>query len=86
MFTKLTLRLEKNVIEDAKSWADENHVSLSQLVSMLFKSLGRQSKPVSDLTPWTRKLMGIAKQKGKKPPTDEKLKESYVDYLEEKYK
>lgn len=86
MFTKLTLRLEKNVIEDAKSWADENQVSLSQLVSMLFKSLGRQSKPAADLTPWTRKLMGIAKQKGKKPPTDEKLKESYVDYLEEKYK
>lgn len=86
MFTKLTLRLEKNVIEDAKSWADENRVSLSQLVSMLFKSLGQKRKPVSDLTPWTKKLMGIAREKGKKPPTDEELKESYVDYLEEKYK
>lgn len=86
MFTKLTLRLEKNVIEDAKSWADENRVSLSQLVSMLFKSLGGKRKHASELTPWTKKLMGIASEKGKKQPTDEELKESYIDYLEEKYK
>lgn len=86
MFTKLTLRLEKDVIEEAKSWADENRVSLSQLVSMLFKSLGQKRKPVSGLTPWTKKLMGIARGKGKKTPTDKELKESYIDYLEEKYK
>lgn len=86
MFTKLTLRLEKNVIADAKSWADENQVSLSQLVSMLFKSLGVKRKHASDLTPWTKKLMGIAREKGKKQSTDEELKESYIDYLEEKYK
>ncbi len=86
MFTKLTLRLEKNVIDEAKSWAEENRVSLSQLVSMLFKSLGGKRKPVSDLTPWTKKLMGIAKEKSKRPSTDKELKESYVDYLEEKYK
>ena len=86
MFTKLTLRLKKNIIEDAKFWADENQVSLSQLVSMLFESLGRKRKPVADLTPWTKKLMGIAKGKGRKSPSDEDMKESYIDYLEEKYK
>lgn len=85
MFTKLTLRLEKDVIEDAKSWADENHVSLSQLVSMLFKSLGHKRKLASELTPWTKGLMGIAKEKGKRPPTDEEVKESYLDYLEAKH-
>lgn len=86
MFTKLTLRLEKNVIEHAKTWANENQVSLSQLVSMLFKNLGSKRKLSSELTPWTKKLMGIAKEKGKRPTTDEEVKESYIDYLEEKYK
>lgn len=86
MFTKLTLRLEKNVIEDAKAWADENNVSLSHLVSMLFKSLGEKKNPDSDLTPWTKNLMGIAGDKTKNPPTDEELRESYIDYLVEKHK
>lgn len=86
MFAKLTLRLEKNVIEDAKDWADENQISLSKVVSMLFKSLGRKRTQVSELTPWTRKLMGIAKEKGRNPPTDKETKEAYIDYLEEKYK
>lgn len=86
MFAKLTLRLEKNVIEDAKDWADENQISLSKVVSMVFKSLGRKRTQVSELTPWTRKLMGIAKEKGRNLPTDKEMKEAYVDYLEEKHK
>ncbi len=86
MFAKLTLRLEKNVIEDAKDWADENQISLSKVVSMVFKSLGRKRAQVADLTPWTRKLLGVAKEKGRKPPTDREMKEAYIDYLEEKYK
>lgn len=86
MFAKLTLRLEKNVIEEAKTWADDNQISLSKVVSMVFKSLGKKRAQVSDLTPWTRKLMGIAKEKSRNPQTDKEMKESYIDYLEEKYK
>jgi ATP-dependent Lon protease len=32
------------------------------------------------------RLRGIAAVKGKTPPTDEEIKEDYLDYLSEKYK
>ena len=60
MFTKLTLRLEKDVIEDAKSWADENQVSLSQLVSMLFKSLRVKRKHASAFWSRAKELKHVA--------------------------
>ncbi|MBF0409158.1 MAG: hypothetical protein HQM10_17550 [Candidatus Riflebacteria bacterium] len=85
MFTKLTLRLEKSLIENAKSWAEENQISLSQLVSMLFKGLERK-RDLSDLTLWTKKLMGIAADKNQKSLTDSEIREDYADYLEKKYK
>lgn len=86
MFSKLTLRLKIDDIENAKRWAERNNTSLSQLVSMLFRFLGNKEKTGMELTPWTKKLMGAAKAKGKKAPTDKIVKNAYVDYLEEKYK
>lgn len=86
MFSKLTLRVKTDYIETAKTWAERNNTSLSQLVSMLFQSLGSKEKMGTELTPWTKKLMGVAKVKGKKAPSDESVKDAYVDYLEEKYK
>ncbi|MCD9188889.1 MAG: hypothetical protein LUM44_20895 [Pyrinomonadaceae bacterium] len=32
------------------------------------------------------RLRGIASVKGKTPPTDEEVKEDYIDYISEKYK
>lgn len=34
----------------------------------------------------TERLQGIASVPGKRPPNDEEVKESYVDYITEKYK
>jgi hypothetical protein len=42
-------------------------------------SLGERKKAVD-------KLRGIAAVEGKKPPTDEEIKEDYTNYLSEKYK
>ncbi len=86
MQTKLTLRLEKNIIEGAKKWAAKNEISLSQIVSMVFKRLLPHEPEVGDLQPFTRKMLGIARRKNQKPPSDSEVKESYRSYLEKKYK
>lgn len=86
MQTKLTLRLEKSLIDGAKEWAEKHEVSLSQLVAGLFQRLSPHKSVGIDLHPFTRKILGIARKKGKKPPTDSEVKESYISYLEEKYK
>ncbi len=86
MFSKLTLRVKTDYIETAKTYAERNNTSLSQIVSMLFQSLGSKEEIGTELTPWTKKLMGVAKIKGKKAPSDESVKDAYIDYLEEKYK
>ena len=55
MQTKLTLRLEKNLIEVAKEWAEKNDVSLSQIASMVFKRLLPHKQEAAELHPFTRK-------------------------------
>ena len=44
MNTKLTLNLDKGVIEEAKSYAKENNVSLSKLIENYLNSLTKTSK------------------------------------------
>lgn len=86
MQTKLTLRLEKTLIEGAKEWAEKNDISLSQIVAMFFKRLLPHKEEMGNFHPFTRKMLGIAKKKNKKSPTDSEIRESYISYLEEKYK
>jgi Family of unknown function (DUF6364) len=80
MNTKLTLSLEKTVIEDAKSYAKKTGRSLSELVETYFKNLTEKSEIADDIHPKVKKLIGIVKL-----PDDfdeEKVKE---EYYREKY-
>ncbi len=63
MNTKLTLTIQKQVIEDAKKYAKEKGQSLSHLVENYFKLLTKDeiSLPQKQLSPRTRKLRGILK-------------------------
>ncbi len=63
MNTKLTLTIQKQVIEDAKKYAKEKGQSLSDLVENYFKLLTKDeiSLPQKQLSPRTRKLRGILK-------------------------
>jgi CRISPR/Cas system-associated protein Csm6 len=87
MQTKLTLRLEDALIEKAKAWAKERHISLSQAVAEFFAQLPEKGKKknLAHLTPWTRRLIGVAAGKGT-APTDEKIRRDYLDYLEAKHR
>ena len=73
--TKLTLRIEKPVIESAKDYAQHHHTSLSRLVAEFLRSL----KIATDVpsTPLLDDLSGIL-------PPDASLAE-YHRRLEEKY-
>lgn len=84
MQTKLTLRLEDTVIENAKAWAQARGVSLSSVVEQFFERLPAESR-VRPLSAWTQRLsgagVGACGEAG-----DEPLREEYLDRLEEKYR
>ena len=63
MNTKLTLTIEKKVIEIAKEYAKEKGHSLSEMVENYFKILTRDRKPInpSELSPRVHRLRGIIK-------------------------
>ena len=86
MQTKLTLRLEKSLIDQAKAWADEKGVSLSHVVSMFFQRITTGERRKEELHPFMQKIIGIARKKGSDSLSDAELKEEYHTYLEEKYK
>lgn len=61
MNTKLTLNIEKDLIESAKKYAQENRQSLSLLVQNYFKHLTQESKSEDYLgvSPTVRNLSGV---------------------------
>ncbi len=84
MQTKLTLRLDEELIATAKAWAKERGISLSQAVTSFFLQLPtKKNRP--GLDPWTRRLVGAARGRGP-APTDEEVRQSYIQHLEKKYK
>ena len=79
MQTKLTLRLEDQLIEQAKSYAAQAGKSVSQIVSDYFKLLtSREIKVSSPSTPITQSLRGLLRES----KLDEK---DYKRYLVEKH-
>jgi hypothetical protein len=84
MQTKLTLRLEERLIVRAKAWARKRGISLSQAVATLFEQLSEA--PERALSPWTRKLVGIAAPGKGRPPSDEAVRRAHLDHLAEKHR
>lgn len=82
MNTKLTLTIEKEVIEIAKEYAKEKGQSLSELVENYFKliTVKRNKLEEKQLSPKVRKLRGIIK-------TDENFdyKQTLTEELGKKY-
>ncbi len=79
MPTKLTLRLDEELIQRAKSFAKKSSKSVSQFVADYFASLDKKSKRSSqDLTPIVRSL------KGALAGTDVDI-EDYRRHLEERH-
>lgn len=79
MITKLTLRMDDNLIESAKEYSSQTGKSVSRIVADLFEIIkNEKTKREDTLTPTVKSLKGILKGK----QLDEK---DYNKYLEEKY-
>lgn len=85
MDAKLTLKLDKLVIDKAKDYASSQKRSLSRLIESYLKSLvdtdNIETKDDIEISPFVKSL-----QTGVKIPSDFDYKEAYSDYLAEKYK
>ncbi len=85
MDAKLTLKLDKVVIEKAKKYAASHKRSLSRMIEAYLKTLIENEKTRSDegieISPFVKSL-----KTGVKIPADYDYKKAYGDYLSEKYK
>jgi len=83
MDTKLTLKLDKGIIEKAKAYASDQQVSLSKLVENYLNSLTSTTPKKDEITisPFVKNLTS-----GTTIPADYDYKKDYQDYLEEKYR
>lgn len=82
MDTKLTLKLDQEIIEKAKHYASEKKISLSRIVENYLNSL-TSDKENNDLqiSPFVKSLSS-----GIEIPADYDYKKDRADYLEQKYK
>ena len=81
MDTKLTLNVDKNVIEQAKEYAKDHQISLSRLIESYLSSLVAKNDRKIEITPLVESLSGVIELEN-----DFNYKESFTDYLIEKYK
>jgi len=89
MDAKLTLKLDKAVIESAKEYAALQKRSLSRIIESYLRSLLLSEDTVTDtdakeeieISPFVRSM-----STGIKIPTDFDYKSEYTNYLIEKYK
>jgi len=81
MNTKLTLNLDKTVIEEAKQYAKSRQISLSKLIETYLSSLLKPQQNEIEITPLVQSLSGVIEME-----KEIDQKELYGQYLIEKYK
>ena len=81
MDTKLTLKLNEDIIEKAKSFAKSKKISLSGLIENYLQKLVADENKEEKITPLVKSLSGIIDF-----PKDYNHKDSYTDFLMNKYK
>ncbi len=84
MNAKLTLSLDKEVIERAKAYAKNQGISLSKMLENYLNMItSKEKSKIEDIeiSPFVKSLS----VKGLKPRTDKEVKEEYYEYLRKKY-
>ena len=77
MHTKLTLRLEDQLIEQAKQFARQHNKSISQVVADYFQALNQLTED-DKMPPITQSLIGVI-------PNTSLTTQDYKQHLEKKY-
>lgn len=79
MITKLTLRVNSLLIQEAKAYAKQHNKSVSQIVGDYFSVLNNLIKPSSTQSlPLTKSLKGVLKN-------SKVSEDDYLQHLHEKY-
>ncbi|MEA1787596.1 DUF6364 family protein [Arenibacter sp. GZD96] len=81
MDKKLTLSLDKSIIENAKNYAKSNNISLSKLIESYLTTLAKRKRNSAEITPLVESLSGVISL-----DKDFDVKDAYADFLIEKYK
>ncbi len=82
METKLTLRLNENVIKRAKEYARNHKISLSKMIESYLDSVTKQKDEKNTIiTPLVESLSGVINL-----PDDFDYKKEYRDHISDKYK
>lgn len=81
MQTKLTLSIEKSVVEQAKEFSRRHHKSLSKLIEGYLRQVAVPGPEKGGITPLVSKLSGVIS--GEKVS---RHKEEYAGYLAKKYR
>lgn len=61
MTSKLTLNVEKTLIESAKNYARKTGSSLSELISKYLESLTKEDAAEEEISPGLKKIVGVVK-------------------------
>jgi hypothetical protein len=81
MDTKLTLKLDKEIINRAKDYAESKKISLSKLIESYLQLLTKESSSKDKISPLVESLSGVIEL-----PKKYDDKDDYANYLTEKYK
>lgn len=82
MDTKLTLKLNQEIIEKAKAYASHRKISLSRIIEAYLQSLTTEKDTSGfEISPFVRSITT-----GNELPADLDLKKEYFDHLLKKYK
>jgi hypothetical protein len=82
MGTKLTLRLDDEIIRSAKNYAKEHKTSISRMVAAYLSSLTLRKESKASISPIVKEISGIIPEE-----TDiQSLVDEYRFHLEKKYK
>ena len=80
MDTKLTLKLEQKIIENAKNYARSHQTSLSKLIENYLQKITNDHQEKEKITPLVKSLSGILEL-----PEDYDHKKGYQEFLSKKY-
>jgi hypothetical protein len=80
MDTKLTIKLDEDVITRAKRYAQHRRTSLSKMIESFLDSVTKNEPDDIEITPLVKSLSGVIKV-----PEDFDYKKERTDYLIKKY-
>lgn len=81
MQTKLTLSIDKSVVEQAKEFSRRRHKSLSKLIESYLRQVAGSGQEKPAVTPLVSRLSGLISS-----CAADKHKDEYADYLAKKYR